>query len=53
MATIERFEDLRVWQQARLLAKAIYLATGDSKLSRDFVLRDQMRRAVVTLKVES
>ncbi len=49
MATIERFEDLRVWQQARLLAKAIYLATGDSKLSRDFVLRDQMRRAAVSI----
>lgn len=45
MATIERFEDLRVWQQARMLAKAIYLATGNSKPSRDFVLRDQMRRA--------
>ncbi len=45
----ETFRELRVWQEAKGLAVSVYqLADGD-KLSRDFGLRDQMRRASVSV----
>jgi four helix bundle protein len=46
MATIERFEDIRGWQLAKELAKKVYTVTSEGKFSRDFALRDQIRRAV-------
>lgn len=42
---IERFEDVKAWQEARELAKMIYNATGNGAFSRDFRLRDQIRDA--------
>jgi four helix bundle protein len=49
MATIERFEDLDVWKRARSLANLIYDFTDGELFKRDFVLRDQIRRAVVSI----
>lgn len=46
---VERFEDLIAWQKARELTKEIYLLTEAGPLSRDFGLRDQMRRAAVSI----
>ena len=46
MAKVERFEDLRVWQEARVQANAVYDAT---ERMRDFGFRDQMRRAAVSV----
>ncbi len=46
---IEKFEDLIAWQKARELAKAIYRMTEDGKFSRDFGLRDQLRRSAVSV----
>jgi len=46
---IERFEDLEVWKHARRLANLVYRLTGKSLLARDFGLRDQMRRAGVSI----
>jgi four helix bundle protein len=43
------FRDLRVWQLAKALAVEIYELTGAGPLSRDFGLRDQMRRAAVSI----
>jgi four helix bundle protein len=41
--TVERFEDLRIWQEARMQANAIYDLFGDDSLARrDFVFRDQL-----------
>jgi four helix bundle protein len=48
-ARITRFEDLIAWQKARTLTSAIYRATGDGAIARDFGLRDQMRRAAVSV----
>lgn len=42
---IERFEEIRAWQEARTLANLVYDATGESAFSRDFGLRDQIREA--------
>ena len=42
---INRFEDIRAWQEARKLVKMVYLLTDEGKFARDFGLRDQIRRA--------
>lgn len=49
MAKAERFEDLIAWQKARALAGTIYRATDSGAFSRDFGLRDQIRRAAVSI----
>lgn len=46
---IETFEDLKVWQKGIELVKQIYLVTKDGELSKDFGLRDQLRRASVSI----
>jgi four helix bundle protein len=43
---IERFEDIRAWQQARELANLVYDLTDQGNFSRDFRLRDQIQGAV-------
>ena len=43
------FRDLEVWKKARGLALDVYRLTADGPLARDFGLRDQMRRAVVSI----
>jgi len=45
MSTIQKFEDLEIWQLARVLAKDIFLLTQNGKLSKDFSLKDQMGRS--------
>ena len=49
MATIQRFEDLKVWKIARELTRKIYELTGQGRFSRDYGLRDQIRRASVSV----
>ena len=49
MATITRFEDLEVWRLARCLTASIYRLTADGVFARDFGLRDQIRRAAVSI----
>jgi four helix bundle protein len=46
MATIQRFEDLVVWQKARSLAHNIYSLTGTMPVSSDFRIKNQMRGSV-------
>ena len=46
MATIKRFEDIRGWQSARELTNLVYEMTSQGNFSKDFGLRDQIRRAV-------
>ncbi len=49
MATVERFEDLDVWCRARELTRDIYRASNQGAFGRDYGLRDQMRRAAVSI----
>ena len=49
MAKIERFEDIEAWQKARELTRQIYDASNDGPFARDFGLRDQIRRASVSI----
>ena len=48
MTLIQRFEDIQAWQEARKLVKMIYLITNKDLFSRDFGMRDQIRRASVS-----
>jgi four helix bundle protein len=48
MATIERFEDVEAWKKARELTKLVYQVTRSGEFSRDFALRDQIRRSSVS-----
>lgn len=49
MTTAKRFEDLGVWQRAKDLTNLIYKYSTDGTFARDFGLRDQMRRAAVSI----
>jgi four helix bundle protein len=46
---IRSFEDLVVWQKAMAFVKEIYLVTEEGGLKRDFGLKDQLRRAAVSI----
>ncbi len=46
---VKNFEDLEIWKDARALTRAIYQLTRDPKFSKDFGLRDQIRRAAVSI----
>lgn len=49
MAMIQKFEDIQAWQEARVLVKMIYQLTNKEKFSKDFGMRDQIRRAAVSV----
>ena len=49
MPKVERFEDLRIWQTSREIVSTIYQMTAVGDFSRDFSLRDQIRRAAVSV----
>ena len=43
------FRKLEAWQIAKKLAVVIYRVTNESAFSKDFGLRDQIRRAVISI----
>jgi four helix bundle protein len=43
------FEELKVWQDARILSKHMYSVTKGKSFSKDFGLRDQVQRASVSI----
>ena len=49
MARLERFEDVDAWKVARELTKSVYQVTAAGEFARDFGLRDQIRRAAVSI----
>ena len=49
MSRIEKFEDLKVWQKAREVNLQIYKLSNKGIFSKDFGLRDQIRRASVSI----
>lgn len=49
MATFKKFEEIQVWQKAREITKRVYLMSNNGEFSRDFSLRDQMKRASVSI----
>jgi four helix bundle protein len=49
MATFRSFVDIDAWQKARELTGLVYAATRANAFSKDFGLRDQARRAAVSI----
>ena len=49
MTTAKRFEDLDVWQRAKEMTSLIYHLSSAGTFARDFGLRDQMRRAALSI----
>ncbi len=49
MATLMRFEEIEAWQKARELTRAVYQASRKGDFSKDFALRDQVRRAATSV----
>jgi four helix bundle protein len=43
MATIKRFEDLEIWQEARRLSKEIIIISKITELKTDFKLKEQIK----------
>ena len=46
---IEKFEDFIAWQKARQLTREIYKITNLDRFAKDFGLKDQIRRAAVSI----
>jgi four helix bundle protein len=46
---VEHFEDLIAWRKARALTAEIYRVSSQGAFSRDFGLKDQIRRASVSV----
>jgi len=46
---IKKFEDLEIWKLSRELTNKVYKISGDGIFSRDYGLRDQIRRAAVSV----
>lgn len=46
---IETFEDLLVWQKGMEIVKQVYLISREGELCKDFALRDQLRRAAISI----
>lgn len=46
---VSKFEELIAWQKARELTKQIYKITSQGQFSKDYGLRDQIRRASVSV----
>lgn len=45
----KNFEELEVWQTSRQLVNSVYCMTSDGMFKKDFGLRDQIRRAAVSV----
>ncbi len=49
MASMQQFENIEAWQKARELTNAVYFCSGKGDFAKDFGLRDQIRRAAVSI----
>ena len=49
MATFKKFEEIECWKKARELTRRVYEITANPAFARDFGLKDQIRRASVSV----
>ena len=49
MAKFNKFEEIQAWQKAKIVTLKIYEITGNSDFAKDFGLKDQIRRASVSI----
>lgn len=46
---ITKFEDLKIWQLALKITKEIYDISAKKEFAKDFTLKDQIRKAVISI----
>lgn len=49
VSTFKSFEEINAWQRARDLTRRIYQISSEGHFARDYGLRDQMRRACISI----
>jgi len=49
MAKFDKFEEIKAWQKAREITLHVYRATSNGNFAKDFGLKDQIRRASVSI----
>jgi four helix bundle protein len=49
VSTFKSFEEINAWQKARDITRRVYQISSEGQLARDFGLRDQMRRACISI----
>jgi four helix bundle protein len=49
LAKIERFEEIKAWQLAKDLVATVYRSSENGRFAKDYSLRDQIRRAAVSV----
>jgi four helix bundle protein len=49
MATVASFEELKCWKAARELVTLVYKLSNTGQLARDFEVKDQLRRAALSV----
>lgn len=49
MATFKKFEEIECWQKSRELTHKVYKASNNPTFAKDFGLKDQIRRASVSV----
>lgn len=49
MPTYTTFTELPIWQKAHSIALEIYLLSNNSEFSKDYSLKDQMRRCAISI----
>lgn len=50
MASLNRFKDITAWRKARVLPRRTPEVTGPGTFSRDYELRNQIRRAAISTR---
>lgn len=49
MATVKSFEELEIWQLSRKLVNDTYAVTNKNRFSKDFSMKDQIRRSSLSV----
>jgi four helix bundle protein len=49
MTAIKRFEDIEAWKKGRVFVSSIYGISQVGEFARDFALRNQIRKAVISV----
>lgn len=49
MASFKSFEEMEIWNKAREITNTVYDLSESGRFASDFALRDQMRRAAISI----
>lgn len=49
MASISKLEEIRVWQESRMLIKSVFELTSRKEFEKEFFLKDQIKRSAISI----